>query len=345
MEKINITKRPEIHFGTEFKNDMSSLLEKSVLWGSKVVLITGKKSFQGTVEYQTLKQLLLEKIDAELIDEAHVESNPTWEEIVRFGENKDNIDTILCVGGGSVIDFGKALKLHFYKNAQIFAVYTLPGSASIVTPFVIFNNDEFKIGEHSEDIIPDYVYINKKIILSVPADLLKFGTFDILAHTIESFVSKASTNQSRIYALKAITFLSEYLRSGSSNVLSLIKADIFAGMSEQVGLVLFPHAAGHYLTYRYRIPHSLATMYFLKNFVDRLQSAGLVIPEEMLKLLAILNTVFLDDFKKPISLTLKDIELSISMSEKYMPFIFSNNPILLIKEDYLTLYDAYENPK
>lgn len=345
MQKINITKKPEIHFGTEFKNDMILLLEKSVPRGSKIILIIGKKSFQGTVEYQTLKRILLEKINIELIDEVHVESNPTWEEIIRFGKNKDNIDTILCVGGGSVIDFGKALKLHFYKNAQIFAVYTLPGSASIVTPFAIFNNHEFKIGEHSEDIIPDYVYINENIILNVPADLLKFGTFDILAHTIESFVSKASTNQSRIYALKAITFLDEYIRSRSSNVLSLIKADIFAGMSEQVGLVLFPHAAGHYLTYRYGISHSLATMYFLKSFVDRLQSDGLVIPKEMSKLLTTLDTVFLSNFKKPLLLTSKDIELSIGMSEKYMPFIFSNNPVFLTKEEYLILYNAYENPK
>lgn len=345
MEKINITKRPKIHFGTDFENDMGLLLEKSILWKSRVVLITGKKSFQGTAEYQMLKQLLSEKVDTELIDEVHIESNPTWEEIVRFGKDKDNIDTIFCVGGGSVIDFGKALKLHFYKNAQIFAVYTLPGSASIVTPFAIFDNDEFKIGEYSEDIIPDYVYINKKIILSAPPDMVKLGTFDILAHAIESYISKASTDQSRLYALKAITFLSEYLRSGSSDALSLIKADIFAGISEQVGLVLFPHAAGHYLTYRYRIPHSSATMYFLKSFIDRLQSAGVVLPEEMLKLLTTLNTVFLDDFKKPISLTLKDIESSISMSEKYMPFIFSNSPVLLTKEDYLPLYHAYENLK
>lgn len=345
MEKINITKKPEIHFGIEFKSDMSLLLEKDVMSRSKIILITGKKSFQGTAEYQTLKQLLFERIGTNPVKEAHIESNPKWEEIAEFGKTEEKIDIIFCVGGGSVIDFGKALKLHFYSNAKIFVIYTLPGSASIVTPFVIFNNSEFKIGERSENIIPDSVYINKSIILSAPAELVRIGAFDILAHVIESFVSKASTEQSRTYAIKAVYFLNEYLHSDSSDVLSLVKADIFAGLSEQVGLVLFPHAAGHYLTYRYGIPHSLATMYFLKNFIDRLCLTGLVFPQEMQRLLTTLNTAFSNDFKKPILITPKDVEVSFGMSEKYMPFIFSNNPVLLTKEDYLTLYHEYENLK
>lgn len=345
MEKISITKKPEIYFGIEFKSDMSSLLEKEIISGSKIILITGKKSFQGTAECQTLKQLLFERVGTNPVKEVHVESNPKWEEIAEFGKSEEKIDIIFCVGGGSVIDFGKALKLHFYSNAKIFAIYTLPGSASIVTPFVIFNNDEFKIGEHSENIIPDYVYINKTIILSAPAELVKIGTFDIFAHAIESYISKASTEQSRTCAIKAVHFLNEYLCSNSSDVLSLVRADIFAGLSEQEGLVLFPHAAGHYLTYKYGIPHSLATMYFLKSFVDRLCTAGLVFPREMLRLLTMLNTAFSNDFKKPILLTSKDIEVSFGMSEKYMPFVFSNNPVLLTREDYITLYHEYENPK
>jgi alcohol dehydrogenase class IV len=299
-------------------------------------------SFRRTEQYVILKRILIES-GMNLIQEIRVDQNPAWDSLSRFGNIKNNVDNILCVGGGSVIDFGKALKLYFHKNTRIFAIYTLPGSASIVTPFVIFDNDEFKIGKHSEEIVPDYVYINEKILLRAPINLIRMGTFDILAHIIESFLSTAATRESRSYALKAHKFLVDYNESGLTDVFSLIRADIFAGLSERVGLVLFPHAAGHYLTYKYKIPHSLATMYFLEKFITLLQSSGLVIPQEMRRQINTLNAIFIKDYKKLLSLTSGDIKKSYSMARKYMPFIFTNNPVPLTKGDYLAQYQEYEN--
>ena len=344
MYHINLRRKSYINYGFDFRRDLFILFNKTELAGKRVLLITGINSFRKTRYYKLLKGVLAES-KLILAKEIKVDQNPTWDLLDKFRDTQYNFDVILCVGGGSVIDFGKALKLFFYKNTKIFAIYTLPGSASIITPFVIFDNHEFKIGEHSENIVPDYVYINREILLNVPTNLIKLATFDILAHTVESFVSNAATNQSKRYALKALGFLTGYIDSGSTDVFSLIKADIFAGLSEQIGLVLFPHAAGHYLTYRYKIPHSLATMYFLEKFIICLQSGGLVVPQEMLRLTKILNTTFLKEFKKPLPLTNEDVQRTFDLAEKYMPFIFTNNPVPLDKGDYLTLYNEYENYK
>lgn len=338
MKKIYFIQKPEISLGQDFSSDLGLLFKKYSLKNKEIVLLMGQNSFRKTPYYLTLKNLLIEA-GANIIREINVHPNPVLNEIEQVEIQKTNVDIIMAVGGGSVIDFGKTLKMRFYKKTRIFVVYTLPGSASIVTPFAIFDNDEFKIGEYSKEITPDYVYINKNIILDAPADLIIGGAFDILSHITESFLSKAATDESRWYALKGLEFLSDYTASGLTDITSLIKADILAGLSERIGLVLFPHAAGHYLTYKYKIPHSMATMYFLEKFVVRLQLNGLAIPQELLKQVSVLNTLFLGKYKKNLRFTVDDIQKSYSMAEKYMPFVFGNNPVPLTKGDYFVLYN------
>lgn len=339
MRKIKIKQKQDIYYGSEFYLDLKILFKEKLNANTTVVLLTGIRSFRETDNYTIIKNLLLEKMGVEIIKEVQVNSNPKWSEIVSFERVTIDVDFIICIGGGSVIDFGKALKLNFYQSAKIFAIYTLIGSASIVTPFVIFDNNEFKIGKHSNEIVPDYVYINKEILLCTTNDLIKSGSFDVLAHIVESFVSKSSTKESRRYALKALGFLFNYVNSESADIFSLLKADIFAGLSEQIGLVLFPHAAGHYVTYKYKVPHTLATMYFLKKFVTILSSKGYVFPPKMMDLINIFDADFIKEFKIPLQLTGKDIQKSYSMTEKYMPFTFVNNPIQLSKDDYFALYN------
>ena len=344
MEKIDFVQQPEINIGDNFYSDLNILLSKYYLKNVNVILLTGQNSFSETDYYLNLKKIL-NKVGICIIKEIKVHSNPILNEIESLELSKISTDIIIAVGGGSVIDFGKILKMHYFQNAKIFIIYTLLGSASIVTPFAIFDNNEFKIGVHSEKIIPDIVYINKNIISFVPNVLVTSGSFDILSHIIESFLSKAATDDSRHCALKGLKHIKDYTDSGGTNITSLIKADIFAGLSEKVGLVLFPHAAGHYLTYKYKISHSLATMYFLERFIDLLHFKGVHIPQEMLRQLKLFNSLFIKEHKVNIRLSAKDIKQSYSMVKKYMPFIFVNNPVKFSRSDYLALHDLYKNEK
>lgn len=342
MEAINIGQRPYINYGSDFNSDLVLIFKEYNFSGKKIFLITGASSFRQTEYYMTLNKVLAEA-GIQVNQEIQVNQNPTWDSLNGSRNTQDNADIILCVGGGSVIDFGKTLKLHFNKNAEIFVIYTFPGSSSIVTPFTIYDNHEFKIGEYSEKIIPNWVYIPLQILEEIPISLVHSSIFDIFCHAAESRISEASTEESRQYASKSLKFLADYVSSDYTDHLLLVKADIFSGLSEGVGLVLFPHAAGHYLTYKYKIPHRLASAYFLESFLSLLKSKGFKLPDEITNLFHILNDIFLKEYKKSILLSSKEISDSYTMARKYMPFIFSNSPVPFAEADYTCLHHEYEN--
>jgi len=342
MRKLTIKEENiDLYYGSRFVSDLALLVEKYTLFGKTVMLITGVKSFRNSNYYLELKEMLV-KTNCQLIKEKQVNSNPKLKEIRKFDKFNKTPDIIFAVGGGSVIDFAKALKLFYYKKAEIFVIYTLLGTSSIITPFTILDNDEFKIGKHSEKIIPNYVYVNIEIIRKTPIKLVNMGIFDICAHIIESYLSKVSTKKSRIYALIAVAFLNKYIKSGSKDITSLLRADVYAGLSERIGLVLFPHAAGHYLTYKFKIPHSVSTMYFLKKYVALLNLNGFLIDRKLQILLNYLDKSFIKNYKRKIFIAVKEEELSYKMIEKYMPFVFENSPINFNKTDYHKLYEEYE---
>jgi len=341
MKKINYTKKPEINYGLNFNYDLIRLFQRHKFSNKKIILITGLTSFKKTKYYGNLKKILTE-FEIDILHEISVDKNPTWDKINKTKHIVANTDIIMCIGGGSVIDFGKAIKLHSNKNSKIFVIYTIPGSASIVTPFTIFNNKEFKIGEHSEKILPDYVYINKNILKKIPVNLLQIGMFDILTHITESYMSKISTRKSRLYAIKALRFLNLYIEGNQTNYLPLVKSDILAGLSERTSLVLFPHAIGHYLTFKNKIAHGLATMYFFNKFLYLILSKGAIIPNEILILVKKFNIIFQKKYKTNLFFSKKEINKSYKLIDKYMPFTFKNSPVILGKVDYLILYKEYE---
>lgn len=98
-------------------------------------------------------------------------------------------------------------------------------------------------------MIPNYSYINTQLLGLIDANRKIIAVADIFSHAIESFYSRASTNFSKTKSKQSLKILlNNKIEKLCLN--DFIKADILAGLAERVGLILFPHAAGHYLTYK-----------------------------------------------------------------------------------------------
>lgn len=341
MKSVYSNKKSKIFIGDEFELDLDNIFNRGKFKNKTVILITGVRSFIESGYYKQLKNVF-KRHKIVIVKHIKTKSNPDELHIIHtLSTPEHKFDFIFAVGGGSAIDTGKLIKHHFNNSAKLIAVYTLPGSATIVTPFAIFDNSEFKVGMVADNFIPDYSYINTKIISSLNPERKSIAIADIFSHAVESLYSRASNSASRTKAKNSLKILVAH-KVESLPTQELVMADIYAGLSERVGLVLFPHAAGHYLTYKFHIPHSIATMYFLTQYLIFLSSKGISIDLRYIKYAEYLESLFKKKgLIQKIRLSKKQIFELFNLTHKYMNFAYENAPVRVEQNGYEIILKNY----
>jgi alcohol dehydrogenase len=123
---------------------------------------------------------------------------------------KENIDLILAVGGGSVIDSAKAISMGVHYKGDVWdffegkgilnrtvplaAVLTLSGSGSEASKYTVITNEQNfqKTGFGSDQIRPKFAILNPELTYSVPKDHTAAGVVDIISHILERYFGKVS---------------------------------------------------------------------------------------------------------------------------------------------------------
>jgi alcohol dehydrogenase class IV len=340
MELLDNNRNNFVFYGLEIEKDFKEIFEFCKIKDVEIILVTGLESFDKS-DYKNIFKKACDDFGITVYHRIKIAPNPCQYFAEKELENqKGTIHWIFCIGGGSVIDFGKLLKLNKYKEAKIFVLYTLPGSGSIVTPFAIYNNQEFKVGDHSEEFIPNVVYINEKIINNLSYYLKLSAVCDIFAHAFESLLSNMSNKESRFFSQTSLKIL---FRSGVNikkiQPRDLIIADINAAKAESKAMVLFPHAIGHYLTYKFNIAHPIASNFYCKRYVRLLNSKGFKVEDKYVK--------YLDDIEKLLkkhgaypNVESMDAKEAIDLIQKYMSFVFENAPIKISLNEYVNLINS-----
>ncbi|MCW1908669.1 MAG: iron-containing alcohol dehydrogenase [Candidatus Saccharibacteria bacterium] len=337
MHKLKITGLENvIHVGDEFEADLSKIIDIYELKNRNAVLFTGQKSFSGSGYLSDLKKLLREKGIKNLYHKT-IEANPKKteiDEVVNYLDKSD-CDLLLAIGGGSVIDFAKACRLYSKKNYTFLTIYTRLGSGSIVSPFTVYDNHEFKIGDHSETILPDMAYVNTHILTQLSEEVIGAGICDIYGHAVESALSKLATATSRRNSSLALGYLEKYFATNS--LLDVLYADIHAALAEKIGIVLLPHALGHYVTYKYKISHGYANFLFTGAFLQWLKDCGIIVPQDQERMYDLIKVRF---GKLINSHNIKMIDAAdIALIEDNMGFAMSNSPLALSKIDIKNIFN------
>lgn len=139
---------------------------------------------------------------------------------------KEDIDFVLSVGGGSVIDSGKAIAFgvpfdgdvwNLFKKDPVCSetmptgsILTLPGTGSESSNSCVVTNEE--TGEKSSvdvDVIrPKFAIMNPELTMSLPAYQTACGTYDAFCHIMERYFTEtpnvAITDYQCESAMKAI---------------------------------------------------------------------------------------------------------------------------------------------
>lgn len=200
----------KLYFGTEVEKNLSDALKS---YGSKVLLTYGGGSIKKNGIYDTVVKVLKDT-GKTIIELPGVMPNPTLEKVkegIKIAKD-NNVDLILAVGGGSTIDYAKALAAsawyegdaweNFWVNQNepsqdqkilpVGSVLTLAGTGSEMNGGSVITDEatKMKIGKvFGSRLIPKFAILNPEYTFSLPKEQMAAGIFDIMSHIMEQYFS------------------------------------------------------------------------------------------------------------------------------------------------------------
>ncbi len=205
------------------KDAMASLTSELERYGKTVQLVYGGGSIKKNGIYDQIIAALT-AAGKTVVEDAGVMPNPTIEKLrdgVRIAREND-IDFILAVGGGSCIDYSKALAASVNLPADVDpwdayfdryeeptagmeivplgSVLTMVGTGSEMNRGSVITNHErgLKIGKvfADERLSPRFAVLNPEFTYTLPRYQMVAGIFDIMNHITEQYFSGTDDNTS-----------------------------------------------------------------------------------------------------------------------------------------------------
>ena len=267
----------------------------------KVLVVTDYELMNNNVARMVID--ILESIGTTYFVYLHVKPNPTVKN-VQDGLNIaqiGNVDGIIAVGGGSVIDTAKAISIIMTnpehsnvislsgavetreKGLPLFALPTTAGTAAEVTiNYVITDETEMKkmvcVDVHD---IPVCAIIDPDLMQGMPQQLAATTGMDALTHAMEGYITKAGWLIPDMFHINAMALIYKNLEKAANEkddlaVEKMAYAQYIAGMGfSNVGLGIV-HSMAHSLGAFFDTPHGLANAILLPHV---LRFNGKVCPE------------------------------------------------------------------
>jgi alcohol dehydrogenase len=188
------------------KDQLEQLTDLIPDYGSRVLLVYGGGSIKRNGLYDKVVTYL-KKIDADVSELSGVEPNPRISTVRKGVEicKTENVDFILAVGGGSVIDCTKAIaagakydgdawdlviKKATVEEALPFGtVLTLAATGSEMNSGSVITNWETneKYGWGSPFTFPKFSILDPENTFTVPKDQTIYGMVDMMSHVFEQY--------------------------------------------------------------------------------------------------------------------------------------------------------------
>lgn len=210
MLNFNYSMPTEIFFGKYEENRIGEIIKKH---SRKVLLHYGNGSIHRSGLYRTVVKALSES-GVEFIELGGVMPNPRLS-LVKAGIDlcrKNNLDFVLAVGGGSVIDSAKAIAAgvaydgdvwDFFDKTQaiksalgVGVILTIAAAGSETSRNSVITNEDgwIKTGVHSDYIVPKFAIMNPELTYTLPSYQTACGCADIFAHLMERYFSPTPEN-------------------------------------------------------------------------------------------------------------------------------------------------------
>ncbi|MDD4840071.1 MAG: iron-containing alcohol dehydrogenase [Clostridia bacterium] len=206
-----------------------------------------------------------------------------------FKEKK--CDAILALGGGSVIDTAKGLRIVIEQGGDDVMAYmgleslprkkrvpfavvpTTSGTGSECTNVAVIANPDknVKMEFISYDLLPDFTVIDPAMTETMPPKITANTGVDALVHAVEAYTCLQKNPMSQAYAFAAMRLIVNYLpkavAEGSNKEyrLAMGNAATMAGIAFSNSMVGIVHAIGHALGGVAHVPHGIAMSILLPH--------------------------------------------------------------------------------
>ncbi|MGW1443909.1 iron-containing alcohol dehydrogenase [Serratia rhizosphaerae] len=269
--------------GYQALNDIGYLLAGK----RSVLLVTDKNIARITTAQQLITQLRASDCALTVVDDVPPEPSQHDVAAVLQALGTRDIDLVIGLGGGSVLDVAKLLSVLCVAEAPTLEallagekpqrrvtsllIPTTAGTGSEATPNAILAipEQETKVGIISPVMLPDYVALIPELTTSMPAHIAASTGIDALCHLIECFTATIANPVSDNYALIGLKKLFASLETSveaPENLaakLDMLWASYYGGAAIAHAGTHLVHAMSYPLGGKYHIPHGVANAILL----------------------------------------------------------------------------------
>jgi acetaldehyde dehydrogenase/alcohol dehydrogenase len=229
-----------------------------------------------------------------------IEPEPSEEQIRAGVEELERLrpDTIIAVGGGSVMDAAKAMRL-FAESPQLtvrelslpfldarkriasfpqvkhairlVAIPTTSGTGSEVSPAAVISVGQRKVTLVDYSLVPDMAIVDPHLTLTMPPTITADTGIDALTHALEAAVSVFASPFTDAFCMQAVNLILGALprayQDGSDLEArtAMANAATIAGLAFSNAFVGLNHALAHAVGARFGIAHGRANAIFLPH--------------------------------------------------------------------------------
>lgn len=282
--------------GAELAYDLASY-EKNVtlVEGLDDILSSGPKV------PNSVDMMLRELLGVEYVIYAGIKPNPAIANVdagvVVAKEN--NVDFVIALGGGSVMDAGKAIsfmvkqnedywtlveqpELSVYDWLPVITIATDAGTGSEADPYFVVTNEELNIKRgfpiaKALGSFPVIAVVDPELMKSVPADFTAYQGFDAMFHSIEGYISNKANLMSDMYTLACVEAVYHNLETAvkdPDNIPAREKVAFGNNLSSivmYVGSTTSHHSLEHALSaYHFTLPHGAGLLMICRAYFTHL---------------------------------------------------------------------------
>lgn len=221
LYQLNIPTK--VYFGRDIWRE-SLKAQKEMLKGT-ILLVTTGRSLARLGYVGQMKQQILENTNAEnVVIFDNISANPRLSEVKTgiLSGRREKAKAVVGFGGGSAMDAAKAIaagirekeeiETFFYRGREpgkvlpLVAIPTTAGTGSELSKAAIITDESRKIkkGIRGAALYPKVAIVDSVFTESVPYNITMETGFDVLAHGMESYVSKAASLYTEMQSEQAL---------------------------------------------------------------------------------------------------------------------------------------------
>ena len=214
MHAFHFAKVPPLSIGADTLTHLPQLIQQ--MGGQSVLLVTGKHSLQRSGKLQQIESLLKENhLTAESIV-CPGEPSPDLVDTICQRYCQESIDVVVAIGGGSVVDAGKAISAmlphlnsimdhlegvgrgipHSGIKTPFIAMPTTSGTGGEVTKNAVISQvgpNGFKKSIRHDRLVPDAVIVDSELLISCPPSITAACGMDAFTQLLEPYLSPTAT--------------------------------------------------------------------------------------------------------------------------------------------------------